>query len=171
MKIHRLIVLLVFLATLSCQNDGDIKNIDAFIKKYLIKRDKEIKIDKISYINYNQKAYNSLPAKQKENAIESFQYFFYLLREVLKDNKFEYKIYTSKNVDQKLLEQYKIIYPYREKIYYAVLISDKTLFCFFILDDNNKIISFCPSSPIYPGKEIEPFLLTSEAQINELFKY
>ena len=166
MKINKLIILLIFLATLSCQNDGDIKNIDAFIKNFYIKQDEKITIEKMfPYINYSKEAYNNISVEMKEVSEYLLKEMFASAHEELKANKFEYKIFSSKNFDQKLLKGFNIIYPDREKIYYVV--SNKTFFCFFILDDNNKIISFIEAYR-RQKKEIEPFLLTSEAQINEL---
>ncbi len=162
-------VIIIFIILTSCKSLNRKATINGFVNNYFVIKNEEIKIEDLQkYINYDKLTFNSLTIYEREKLNEYFNFMIDIGYKNLKMNDFQFKIYSSYEINPNLILHYNILYHDKKSIYYMV--SKDKLFCFFILDKNNKIISFFSRDFMSQGKDIEPFILTSKNNLESLLK-
>lgn len=161
--------MIIILLSMSYQSDNDKDVIKGFINTYFVVKQENLKISDLqNYILYDKLSYDKFSADDKKNLNKYFNFMIDLGYKELKKNNFKYKIYSSQEINPKIISHYKVLYSNQKRVYYVV--SGQKIFSFFIIGENNKIISFFSRDFISQGESVEPFIFTSKSHLEALFK-
>lgn len=135
----------------------DFTIIEKFINSHFIEQQSIDVINPPSYLHIDRDDYNKLSAEKKQIVANYLVMLLELEHDELKKYSFEYSAVAHNNIDVDLLKDYRLIHEDKSQVYYMV--CDNKIVTHFILDGNDKIISFAPNVFSSHGGRIEPFML------------
>lgn len=159
MKILYSIFILFSLTSFSQISDSK-ENIKQFIEEYFIVEEPNISFDSLpNYLNVNIADYNSLDENKKEVLRKYILLLIDIEHKELKKNDFNYSLVKHSELKLDMIKNYRLVYNDLTNVYYMVI--ENKILTHFILDVNNKIISFAPNVFTTHVGRVEPFMLDS----------
>lgn len=156
MKVYFFLTLFYFVG---CGQNNNIKKIEKLIDNHFIKEQLIDVANPPPYLHIDRNDYNKLSADKQQIFSDYVAMLLKLEHDELKKYSFKYKVVAHDNVDAGLLKGYRLVYEDKSQVYYMV--CDNKVVTHFILDENDKIISFAPNVFSSHGGRIEPFMLDS----------
>lgn len=163
MKYMYICLISSFLSYSQTENDVQKTNITKFINEFLITENYFTSFESLpEYVNADKKTYSELTQDQKRIVDNYVSEIIDALHKEMEKASFNYKLVNHYHVDKKILSKFNIIYEKLSSVYY--LIANDVIITSFIVDDENRIISFSPHIGHYSYKYkknemFEPFML------------
>ncbi|NDI97502.1 hypothetical protein GWA97_00240 [Flavobacterium sp. LaA7.5] len=157
------VLILFYCFTAYAQNteSNRTENIEKFIKTYLIPENPKVDLMALpSYFYVSIQDIDSLNPKSEQMRVMIKHYILMMLElehNRLKHNGFNYRLVAHQSINREMLNDYLLVYPNLSNVFY--LVSNNKILTHFILDDNNRIISFARNPFGSHGGKIDPFML------------